>query len=221
MALAISLKGVNDTADPIRALWEEVARFESRPSMAALNYPPHLTLAVYDDVPPVQVRDALREAFAGRSALRLTFTRLRFFDDPLVLWAEPLPSADLTSAHAKVHALIDPRHCHPHYRPGAWVPPLHAGNADSAQVPRRSPSTCHPFHPDIRGRLRCRRLCFLCTRGRYGRAAALSTRATACILVVEKNVCFIPTGVYGTLFPALTMFRFDATTWIGRRLDAC
>jgi 2'-5' RNA ligase len=122
MALAISLKGVNDTADPIRALWEEVARLESRPSMAALNYPPHLTLAVYDDVPPVQVRDALREAFAGRSALRLTFTRLRFFDDPLVLWAEPLPSADLTSAHAKVHALIDPRHCHPHYRPGAWVP---------------------------------------------------------------------------------------------------
>ena len=122
MAFAISLKAVNDTADPIRALWQEVAQFESRPSMVALGYPPHITLAVYDDIPPVQASAVLREAFAGRPALRLTFTRLRFFDPPLVLWAEPSPSADLTSAHARVHACIDPRHCHPHYRPGAWVP---------------------------------------------------------------------------------------------------
>jgi 2'-5' RNA ligase len=122
MAFAISLKAVNDTADPIRALWQEVAQFESRPSMVALGYPPHITLAVYEDVPPVQASDVLREAFAGRPALRLTFTRLRFFDPPLVLWAEPSPSADLTSAHARVHACIDPRLCHPHYWPGAWVP---------------------------------------------------------------------------------------------------
>jgi hypothetical protein len=43
MAYAISLKAVNDTAHPIRVLWEEVAQFESRPSMVALGYPPHLT----------------------------------------------------------------------------------------------------------------------------------------------------------------------------------
>ena len=122
MAFAISLKAVNDTAAPIRGLWDEVARFESRPSMVALGYPPHLTLAVYDDIPPVQASAALRKAFAGGPALRLTFTRLSFFDDPLVLWAEPSPSADLTSAHARVHACIDPQLCHPHYRPGAWVP---------------------------------------------------------------------------------------------------
>ncbi|WP_262272072.1 2'-5' RNA ligase family protein [Microvirga yunnanensis] len=122
MAFAISLKAVNDAADPIRALWKEVARFESRASMGALGYPPHLTLAVYDKIPPVQASDVLREAFAGMPVLRLTFTRLRFFDDPLVLWAEPSPSADLTSAHARVHACIDPRFCHPHYRSGAWVP---------------------------------------------------------------------------------------------------
>lgn len=122
MAYAISLKAVNDTADPIRALWQEVARLESHPSMEALGYPPHVTLAVYDDIPPIRASDVLREAFAGRPALRLTFTRLRFFDDPLVLWAESSPSADLTSAHARVHACIDPQLCHPHYRPGAWVP---------------------------------------------------------------------------------------------------
>ena len=122
MAFAISLKAVNDTAAPIRVLWQEVARFESRPSMVDLDYPPHLTLAVYDNHPRVQAGAVLRQAFAGRSALCLTFTRLRFFDDPLVLWAEPSPSADLTSAHARVHACIDPQLCHPHFRPGVWVP---------------------------------------------------------------------------------------------------
>ncbi len=89
MAFAISLKAVNDTASPIWALWEEVARLESRPSMATLDYPPHLTLVVYHDVRLAQLRAALREAFAGTSALRLAFTRLNFFDYPLVLWADP------------------------------------------------------------------------------------------------------------------------------------
>jgi 2'-5' RNA ligase len=122
MAFAICLKAVNDTAGPIRALWEEVARFKGRPSMATLGYPPHLTLAIYGNLPPVPVGAILRRAFAGRSALRLTFTRLRFFDNPLVLWVEPSPSTDLASAHAGVHACVDPRLCHPHYQLGAWVP---------------------------------------------------------------------------------------------------
>ena len=122
MAFAISLKAANDTAVPIRALWEEVSWFESRPSMAALAYPPHLTLAVYDDIPLDRLKAVLGEAFAATSPVRVTFTRLRFFDDPLVLWAEPSPSAALAGAHARVHARIDPGLCHPHYRPYAWVP---------------------------------------------------------------------------------------------------
>jgi 2'-5' RNA ligase len=123
MAFAISLKAANSTADPIRALWAEVARFESRPSMAALGYPPHITLAVYDAVDPERLRAVLRDAFMGACALRLTFTRLRVFDDdPLVLWAEPSYLGALSGMHARVHDRIDPRLCRPHYRPDAWVP---------------------------------------------------------------------------------------------------
>jgi 2'-5' RNA ligase len=122
MAFAISIKAVNDTAGLITALWDEVAHFESRPSMATLGYPPHLTLAIYNDVSPVRLRAALREAFDGIFPLRLTFTRLSIFKDPLVLWADPSVPALLATAHARVHACIDPRLCHPHYRPGAWVP---------------------------------------------------------------------------------------------------
>ena len=62
------------------------------------------------------------------------FTRLRVFDDdPLVLWAEPSPLGALGSAHARVHARIDPRLCHPHYRPDAWVPHCTLGTQIAAE----------------------------------------------------------------------------------------
>ena len=123
MPLAISLKAANDTAEPIRALWDEVGRFEDGPSMRALAYPPHITLAVYDELCPDRLRSALKAAFAGGPALRIRFERIgRFGGPPLVLWAAPSPCALLDRAHALVHGLIDPALCHPHYRPGAWVP---------------------------------------------------------------------------------------------------
>jgi 2'-5' RNA ligase len=91
--------------------------------MAVLNYPPHITLAVYEDIDPDRLKVALRSAFTEAPALHLTFARLRVFDgDPLVLWADPLPSPALARAYAAVHARIDPAKCHPHYQPGAWVP---------------------------------------------------------------------------------------------------
>ena len=123
MPVAISVKAANDTAAPIRELWEQVGRFERRPSMAALGYPPHVTLAVYDDLARARLRSIVDTAFAGRPALRVTFDRIRHFDGPaLVLWASPSAAGPLERAHAAVHALGDPALCRPHYRPGAWVP---------------------------------------------------------------------------------------------------
>jgi 2'-5' RNA ligase len=146
MAFAISLKAANSTADPIRALWAEAARFESSPSMAALGHPPHITLAVYDAIDPARLRAGLRDAFMGACALRLTFARLRVFDaDPLVLWAEPSPVGALSSAHARVHARIDPRLCRPHYRPGAWVPHCTLGTEIAAE--RRAEAAAFAARP--------------------------------------------------------------------------
>ena len=91
--------------------------------MAALNYPPHITPAIYQEVDVDLFKVALRKACVEASAVCLTFTRLRFFDgDPLVLWAHPSSSPALAQAHAAVHACIDPAKCRPHYRPGAWIP---------------------------------------------------------------------------------------------------
>ena len=50
--------------------------------------------------------------------------------------ATPSTVSDLTSAHAAVHARIDPGLCHPYYRPGAWVP--HCTLGTKIQADRRA-----------------------------------------------------------------------------------
>lgn len=146
MPLALTLKAVNTTADLIRALCAEVAHLESRPPMVPPDHPPHLTLAIYDDVPLHRVRKALSELAAGAAPLRLAFTRLRLFENvPLVLWADPSPSTALADMHAKVHACIDPVLCHPHYRPGAWVP--HCTLASQIRPEDRARAAAFAAHP--------------------------------------------------------------------------
>jgi len=80
MAYAISLKVTGSTAEPILALWDDVSRFESSPSMAPLNYPPHITLAVYDDIDPDRLISVVANGFDQRHAFHLRFTHLCYFD---------------------------------------------------------------------------------------------------------------------------------------------
>jgi 2'-5' RNA ligase len=123
MPIAISVKAANETASKIRALWEQASRFEDQSSMHALAYPPHITLAIYDDIERDEVISALDAAFLGKSVFRIAFNGLRYFEaTPFVLWAEPTFCSALNQAHAKLHDLIDPALCRAHYRPDAWVP---------------------------------------------------------------------------------------------------
>jgi 2'-5' RNA ligase len=125
MPFALSLKSVDATADAIMSLWDRVGVFEDFPSMRALNYPPHITFAIYGSAAASeQLAIATLERVAtGRTAIELTFDRIRSFDGPpLILWADPEPKTALREIHDQIHAAIDPGLCHPHYRPGSWVP---------------------------------------------------------------------------------------------------
>ena len=62
MALAINIRSDDSSAERIEALWDEVAAFESQPSMRLLGYRPHFTFAIYD------ARD-YRQDRVGRFAL--------------------------------------------------------------------------------------------------------------------------------------------------------
>ncbi len=125
MGFAISLRSDHPSAGSVRALWSDVQRFEYRPSMALLGYPPHITLAIYDDdaVREAEIRRALDNASKNLRAVTLTFDAICSFDGPpMLLWASPRPSAVLRTIHGAIHAAINPTSCRPHYRPGAWKP---------------------------------------------------------------------------------------------------
>jgi len=124
MPFAISFYSDNESSDTIRRLWAKCARLEESPSMEAMLYPPHLTLAIYDEVE----RD---ELFAGLAAvvdcldcLTIRFESLGHFRTPygIVLWAAPVLPHVVFDAHAKIHSTIDPDLCHSNYRPGNRVP---------------------------------------------------------------------------------------------------
>jgi hypothetical protein len=44
--------------------------------------------------------------------------------------------AELLSAHERLHRLVDPTRCHPHYRPDSWVP--HCTLATQVAIESRS-----------------------------------------------------------------------------------
>ncbi|MBR0783615.1 2'-5' RNA ligase family protein [Bradyrhizobium iriomotense] len=125
MAVAINIRADNVSADAIERLWDQVAVFEDEPSMRVLAYRPHLTFAIYDS-PEIEEKtawEAMLRATAGGTQLSIAFRRIRWFvGPPLVLWAEPEESSTLRRWHASISVAINPTHCRPHYRPGAWTP---------------------------------------------------------------------------------------------------
>lgn len=123
MPYGIALSAINATADPVLQLWETVAQFERRSSMLALNYPPHITLAVYPDSMPDNAGRIFRALFSDQPAIDISFDSIGIFDnDPLVLWLRPKANAALARLHEKLHAQIAPQLCLNYYRPGSWQP---------------------------------------------------------------------------------------------------
>jgi len=119
---AIGVKAVNETAQLVRALWKQVGLLEEKPSMPALNYPPHFTFAIYDSIDADVLKSAAREVFFGCRKLNVRFEAIRYFDvQPFTLWLEPTDHEELLAIHDAVHRSIDPTLCRPHYRPDTWI----------------------------------------------------------------------------------------------------
>ncbi len=124
MGFALSLRSDNASALAVAALWDRVGAFEETPSMRALDYPPHLTLAIYDsdDVSEQAACAAVAEAVVGQVALRISFDIRTFQGPPLVLWLAPETKEPLLRLHRAIHSKIDPTLCRSYYRPGHWIP---------------------------------------------------------------------------------------------------
>ncbi len=152
MSLSLNLRISKASAPAITALWDNVSAFEDVPSMRALDYPPHVTFAIYDGdaVSEQKACDAIERAAQGQWEFAVTFNRIRFFaGPPLVLWAAPEPEAPLRRMHAAIHAAIDPALCRAHYRPEFWTP--HCSLGTRIRDDRRAEATA--FAEDFHGGL--------------------------------------------------------------------
>lgn len=121
MPFGINLRASGDAA-PYWELVERASALEIEPTIRALGYPPHITLAKYDDADVEELQAVVAE-LAGGPALTISFDRLGSFDPGfLILWASPKPHEALLGLHNRLHTIIDPVQCKPPYRPGSWTP---------------------------------------------------------------------------------------------------
>ncbi|GAA5543657.1 2'-5' RNA ligase family protein [Brucella sp. NBRC 113783] len=122
MPYGVSLKSCNATAVEILKLWDEASVFEPKGSMLELGYPPHLTLAVFEQWPG-DVSAIMAEVFSAQGKLLITFYTVKYFDnETMILWTEPRSNHALSGLHSRLHGHFDPLSCHEHYRVGRWVP---------------------------------------------------------------------------------------------------
>ena len=124
MAYAINIRSDDASSSVIRALWGKCSALEDSPSMEALNYPPHITLAIYDDIGVDTLIATVESVFEGVERMRIRFDKLGYFEGPdaIILWAAPVLPDVARRVHERIHSEIDPGLCRPHYRPGSWLP---------------------------------------------------------------------------------------------------
>ena len=124
MPFSINIRSDNDSSDPIRSLWEECAILEELPSMEALAYPPHISLAVYDEIDESILFNAFDAIFSRLPTITVRFEELGHFEAPdrIILWANPILPTEIEEIHDHIHQAIDINLCRPNYRPGIWVP---------------------------------------------------------------------------------------------------
>jgi len=137
MPQAISIRSDHRTSEKIRSLWTQCSALERKPSMAAMAYPPHISLAVYDKLAEEDLFAGLAKAKKRLSKTIITFASLSYFESPdsIILWAVPSLPENVLAAHNSIHTCIDQSLCHEHYRPENWVP--HCSLATSISPDRK------------------------------------------------------------------------------------
>ena len=137
MAHAINIRSDDKSAEAIRSLWVECSALELAPSMGTLKYPPHITLAIYDQIGIPELTGAFDSAFSQATRFTAKFEKLDYFETPqaIILWAAPILPDFVRSIHEHIHARVGVEQSRPHYRPGSWVP--HCSLATSIELSRK------------------------------------------------------------------------------------
>jgi 2'-5' RNA ligase len=123
MPYAVTLTLDDLAATRVRRLWRIVDDSGHAPSVANLDYPPHVTLARFQDLDPLTTADVIDTFAAGLSALTVHIDRLATFERPSpVLFLGTAENDALLAFHARLAALLGDANADPHTRSGHWVP---------------------------------------------------------------------------------------------------
>jgi 2'-5' RNA ligase len=106
--------------------------------MVAMQYPPHITLAIYDEISTSDLFNGFESALIHLEAVTIRFESLGYFETPfgIILWASPTLPEQVTAAHHSIHTEIDVDLCRKNYRPGIWQP--HCSLATSIDLTRKA-----------------------------------------------------------------------------------
>jgi 2'-5' RNA ligase len=122
MAYAVSLLFNADVTDVIAAHWRRLANANLSRSMLDIEFPPHVTLTVYETLRTDVATAALDRVFENVDQMAVTLTGVTTFGAGSgVLYAALSPSGDLMRLQTMVAAAIDEA-CRPHYQAGGWTP---------------------------------------------------------------------------------------------------
>lgn len=109
----------------IRSLWQAIADAGLPSKMLNLDYLPHLSLMLCEDMAMDGVRRVLPGFLACHAPIELTFPALGVFPgEEGVIYLAPTVSRELLDFHARLWELLEPFATRPNplYRPGVWVP---------------------------------------------------------------------------------------------------
>jgi len=122
MAFAVTLLFRAEIADAISVRWKQLADAGLSSSMLDLGYPPHVTLAVYDELAVDAAVASLDRVFDKVGQMTVTLTDFSTFGAGSgVCYAALAPSPDLMQLHATIVSAVG-EICKPHYETGSWTP---------------------------------------------------------------------------------------------------
>ena len=139
MAFGVNLLFNSEMADEISDRWIRLAEAGVSSSMLDLIYPPHVTLAVYDELHVTAAVAALDRIYENAEPMVVTLTGLSTFGPGSgVCYATLAPSPDLMRLHATVAGAIGET-CRLHYQMGCWTPhcTLATGMTDTDMIRAR------------------------------------------------------------------------------------
>ena len=124
MGYAVELYLDEKAQDNVRKLRAALRAQGIDDGLDLVNETPHISLAVIPDVEDERVLDVVARFAAAQAPLTVTLEAIGSFVGPQnVLFAVPIPSPALLTAHSSLHAQLR-AHCDylPYYLPGRWVP---------------------------------------------------------------------------------------------------